>query len=306
LLLLCVCSVCALQADSVRGHSTHLSPWQVSVLLDKSLRPKITEENWWSIRYYSIFALINLRNMVLLWMDKWPIQFNQQVPPPPDRPPAASSAVRAHRSTSSCVDRAPSSPRKAVGSAGGPRAANNLLAPRTRRGRCAEGAANNPLLVENGEARGAQELLIYEQVFQANHFSPRQFKTLMEVARPSLCMIGTCLLARRPRAALKVDKREWIVAGACHLTSVPVAVITRTLLSTKRMSLSSPLQGASLLHAKEGELLVRPGARVSHLLVIISGSCEVSIEGEVKQQPPTPLPRKREGSRLRCAPRIAR
>ena len=85
-MLLCVCSVCALQADSVRGHSTHLSPWQVSVLLDKSLRPKITEENWWSIRYYSIFALINLRNMVLLWMDKWPIQFNQQVPPfPPPR-----------------------------------------------------------------------------------------------------------------------------------------------------------------------------------------------------------------------------
>ena len=86
-MLLCVCSVCALQADSVRGHSTHLSPWQVSVLLDKSLRPKITEENWWSIRYYSIFALINLRNMVLLWMDKWPIQFNQQVPPfpPPGR-----------------------------------------------------------------------------------------------------------------------------------------------------------------------------------------------------------------------------
>ena len=84
-MLLCVCSVCALQADSVRGHSTHLSPWQVSVLLDKSLRPKITEENWWSIRYYSIFALINLRNMVLLWMDKWPIQFNQQVPPFPPR-----------------------------------------------------------------------------------------------------------------------------------------------------------------------------------------------------------------------------
>jgi hypothetical protein len=114
-------------------------------------------------------------------------------------------------------------------------------------------------------------------------------------------MIGTCLLDRRPRAALKVDKRKWIVAGACHLISLPVAIITRTLLSTKRISLSSPLQGASLLHAKEGELLVRPGAPVSHLLVIISGSCEVSIEGEVKQQPPTPLPRKR-GGRV-CAAR---
>jgi len=46
---------------------------QISVLLDKSWRPKISQENWWSIRYYSIFAAINIRAILAIMREQRPV-----------------------------------------------------------------------------------------------------------------------------------------------------------------------------------------------------------------------------------------
>lgn len=73
-----ICKIIAFQMSEMLHLQTLALMGQVSKVIDKSLRPKLTEENWFDLFYYSIFSCIHVRQIVKILKEKQPIQFSEE------------------------------------------------------------------------------------------------------------------------------------------------------------------------------------------------------------------------------------
>jgi len=72
-----ICKIIAFQMKEMLHLQTLALMGQVSKVMDKALRPKITEENWWDLFYYTIFSIIHLKQIYYILQEKKPVQFSQ-------------------------------------------------------------------------------------------------------------------------------------------------------------------------------------------------------------------------------------
>ncbi|MGB1594646.1 MAG: cyclic nucleotide-binding domain-containing protein, partial [Promethearchaeia archaeon] len=71
-----ICKIIAFQLKEMLYLQTFALMGQVSKVIDKSLRPKLTEENWWDLFYYSIFTVIHMKQIYKIMQEKTPVQFS--------------------------------------------------------------------------------------------------------------------------------------------------------------------------------------------------------------------------------------